>query len=166
MRARYLILGLIVPLAALVASRAHGDEAVAPGRWPLLEPAVTEYRWTFLVPEWTVEARKVETRVYAPRFRVKSVGYSVPGFTTERRTIGRIPEFSCKYIDGFLPNECRTTWRDVRVDVPMLVARHDYVDVDVAEWSWQDRHTTIEVPRLAWKEETLIVSIPVLAIPR
>jgi len=155
--------GLIVALT-FAASQAGAGEGAMPERLPLLAPAIVEYRWTLLVPEWTIEARQVDTRVYAPRLRARRIDYPVPGFTTERRTIGRIPEFDCKYIDGFLPNECRTTWREIRVDVPVPVMRHDYVDVDVAEWSWRERHSTIEVPRLAWKEETLIVSVPALAL--
>ena len=69
----------------------------------------------------------------------EAVEYGMLEFTTERRRIGSVAEFSCKYPDFRLPNECRTTWRDVYVEVPIPVMSRDHVDLDVPEWSWQDR---------------------------
>jgi hypothetical protein len=135
-----------------------------PARLPLLEPAIVEYHWTFLAPEWVVEPRKVDTRVYAPTPRVTRIDYGVVELKTERRRIARIADFSCKYSDFALPNECRTTWRDVHIDVPVPVVRRDYVDVDVPQWSWQVWRTTVEVPRLVWKQEKLVVSLPAFVV--
>ena len=135
-----------------------------PASLPPLQPAVVEHRWTFLVPHWVSEARNVETRVYAPRLRPARIDYGMVELETVRRKVARVADFSCKYPDAWLPNECRTTWRDVYFDVPVPVLRTDYVDIDVPMWSWQEQHTTIEVPRLVWKEETLVVSLPAVAI--
>ena len=105
-----------------------------------------------------------------PAMPSRDVGRSVEfyrdvlDFEFESRTIGRVPEFSCKYLDWTLPDECTTTWRNVVVEVPVPVKRHDYFEVDVLDGSWQDRQVTIDVPRLVWKEERLLVSLPALAV--
>lgn len=132
---------------------------------PPLMATTVEYRWTFLIPEWVVEPRRVGMHVLAPAMQPARVDYDFVEWTTERRQFGRVPEFHCKYSDLGLPNECRTTWRDVYVEVPVPVIRRDYVDVDVPRWSRRDWHTVVDVPRLVWKEETLIVSLPALAAP-
>ena len=148
-------------LAAQESTQAHAT----PERLPLITPAIVEYRWRLLAPQWSIEAREVAARVYAPTLRPRRVEYGMLDFTTERRRIGSVAEFSCKYPDAALPNECRTTWRDVYVEVPIPVMRRDYIDLDMPEWSWQDRSAIVDVPRLAWKEETLVVSLPALAVP-
>ena len=99
-------------------------------------------------------------RVYAPTLHPVRVFYALPEFRSERRVIGVMPEFSCKYADAALPNECRLTWQRVYAEVPVAVVRHDERTFDVPQWSWQDVDVTIEVPRLAWKEETLVVELP------
>jgi len=150
---------------ALASSLASGHETEdAAGPLPLLTPTIVEYRWTFLAPQWIVEARKYDTRVFVPTTRPKRIEYDVLDFEFESRTIGRVPEFSCKYLDWTLPDECTTTWRNVVVEVPVPVKRHDYFEVDVLDGSWQDRQVTIDVPRLVWKEERLLVSLPALAV--
>lgn len=150
------VLACVVALAAPMRASA----GPAPEQWAPLAPAVVEYRWTFLAPAWVVEARTIETRVYAPEWRSKRVDYALPGARTERRRVGRVAAFECKYADLALPNECRTTWRDVYADIPLPVVRHDYMEIEIPVWSWQDRRTVVEVPRVVWKEETLIVSVP------
>ena len=146
---------------------AHADGAPepAPERLPLLQPAIVEYRWTFVTPHWVVESRTVDTRAYSPALRARRVDYGVLDVEMKRRKVGSVAEFNCKYPDFALPNECRTTWRDVYVEVPIPVVRHDYVDIDVLEWSWRDWRATVDVPRLVWKEETLVVSLPAVAVP-
>lgn len=144
---------------------AHKGEPDSPGTvdpWAPLVPAIVEYHWHLLVPEWTVETRIDRRRVYAPRWGAARLDFALPDIRTERRRIGAVPEFSCKYPDFRLPNECRTTWRDVYVDVPRPVLQRDHVDVDVPRWTWRDQDTPIDVPRLVWREETLIVSLPAL----
>ncbi len=69
-------------------------------------------------------------------------------------------EFSCKYGDLLLPNACTTTWRDVWIDVPVPVVRRDSIDIDVMQWTPTEWRTTVDVPRLVWREETLVVSLP------
>jgi len=139
------------------------DEAL-PDRLPLIQTTVVEYRWTFLVPEWVIEPSTVSARVYAPALHPQRIEFALPEWTSERRKIARVAEFTCKYSDLMLPNACRTTWRDVYIDVPVPVLRHDSFDVDVPLWSWQDVATTVDVARLVWKEQTLIVSLPAVAL--
>jgi hypothetical protein len=139
------------------------DEAL-PDRLPLIQTKIVEYRWTFLVPEWVIEPSTVSARVYAPALHPQRIEFALPEWTSERRKIARVAEFTCKYSDLMLPNACRTTWRDVYIDVPVPVLRHDSFDVDVPLWSWQDVATTVDVARLVWKEQTLIVSLPAVAL--
>lgn len=156
---------LLAPTMAARASvggtqQVDGNRVLVP-----LTPAIVEYRWRLWVPEWVVETRHIRSRVYAPTWKARRIDYALPEISTERRRIGSVPEFSCKYADLDLPNECRTTWHAVYVDVPVPVMRRDTADVDVPRWSWQDLDTPVAVPRLVWKAQTLIVSVPALAVP-
>ena len=151
-------------LLAAANSGVAAGEGNAPARLATLQPTVVAYRWTFLVPEWVVDARTIDARIQAPRWTTRRIAYGSLEFTTERRRIGRMPEFDCKYADFALPNACRTTWRDVYVDVYVPVVRRDSFDVDVPQWSAQDIRTTVDVPRLVWKTQTLVVSLPASAV--
>lgn len=131
-----------------------------------LSPAIVEYRWRLVVPEWVVTSRLASARVYAPQWRAARVSYAVPEFRSERHRIGSVPEFSCKYADFGLPNECRTTWRAVYVDVPVARMQSDYLEFDVPRWSWQRWETPVDTPRLVWRESTMIVSVPALVSTR
>ena len=142
----------------------YASEEPLPDRLPLMQTAIVEYRWSFLVPEWVMEPHTVSTQVYAPALRTQRVDYALPEWTSERRKVARVAEFTCKYSDLMLPNACRTTWRDVYVDVPVPVLRRDSFDVDVPQWSWQNVATTVDVARLVWKEQTLLVSLPAVAL--
>lgn len=157
---------------ALEATFARAEGPGAPGtgdpepvhfRAPL-SPAIVEYRWRLVVPEWVVTPRLASARVYAPQWRVARATYAVPEFRTERRRIGSVPEFTCKYADFGLPNECRTTWRAAYVDVPVARMQNDYLEFDVPRWSWQRWETPVETPRLVWRESTMIVSVPALVL--
>ena len=148
-------------LAAQESTQAHAT----PERLPLITPAIVEYRWRLLAPQWSIEPREVVARrlcADAPpeacRIRHARLHDRAAPHRKRRRIQLQVPRRA-------LPNECRTTWRDVYVEVPVPVMRRDYVDVDVPEWSWQDWSTIVDVPRLAWKEETLVVSLPALAVP-
>lgn len=156
-------LSSIVLLAAMpVSSAAAEGEAVS---LPLLQPSVIEYRWTFLAPEWVVEPRTIAVRVLAPRLHQTRIDYATLEFESDRRKVARVADFSCKYSDFWLPNECRTTWRDVYIDLPVPVMRRESVDIDVPRWSRQDSRATMDVPRLVWKEQSLVVSLPAVAVP-
>ena len=102
-------------------------------------------------------------RVHAPALRAARVDFDVVEWTSERRKLGRVAGFHCKYSDFWLPNSCHTTWHDLHVDVPVPVVRRGYADVDVPVWSSQTWQATIDVPRLVWTEETLVVTLPAFA---
>jgi hypothetical protein len=131
---------------------------------PLLAPAIVAYRWVFVAPHWVVAPASVDARLPVPSTRTKRIDYGVVEMTTERRRVGRIADFSCKYPDFALPNQCTTTWRNVYVDVPVPVVRRDHIDVDIPEWSVRNVRTTVDVPRLEWRREELIVSLPAIAV--
>ena len=166
MRARVVDVGLIATWLLTTSSHALAvDEAWATAQpLPYLEPAIVEYRWTFAAPEWVIVPRRLEVRAIDPATRRKRIDFDTLEFPFDRRAVGRYPEFNCKYADFGLPNECRTTWRTIYVDVPVPSIRHDHVDVDVPDWRWRDVHTTVDVATLVWKEQHLIVSLPAIAI--
>ena len=152
---------LLVAAAALSSALAGAAAAAEP---PIslapLRPTTVTYVWRVPVPVWTRERQVRRQRVYAPTLRPVRVGYALPEFRSERRVFGVMPEFSCKYADAALPNECRLTWQRVYAEVPVAVVHHDERTFDVPQWSWQDVDVAVEVPRLAWKEESLIVELP------
>jgi hypothetical protein len=156
---------MLMVAARVPAAPVEATTDAAPAPLPLLAPAIVQYRWTFLAPEWRVEPRNLDARIRAPAWRPRRVAIQVLEFTPERRRIGRVAEFSCKYPDFGLPNACTTTWRDVYVNVPIPVLRKDHFEIDVPQWSWQDWHADVDVPHLVWKEETLVVSVPAFAVP-
>jgi hypothetical protein len=154
-------------MAMVAAHRAIGQETPQPelpAQLPAWQATIVDYRWTFLAPEWVVETRKLDATVYAPTLHRRHVDFGSIEWNFEHRKAGRVPEFSCKYSDLMLPNECRTRWRDVYVDVPVPVVRNDYIEIDVPLWSWGVWRATVDVPRLVWKEQTLVVSLPALAV--
>lgn len=129
---------------------------------PTVYPGVREFRWTFGVPSLTLDQREAVVEVPTLVTRARRWDYQAADFGTQRRSLGKIPEFSCKYPDLMLPNECRTVWRDVYVDSPVLVERHQHIDLDVPEWRWQKQLFPIVLPRWTWSERPLTVSVPVV----
>jgi len=165
----FIAASVVAAMSTLAAGAARAEPPGAdelPQRLPLIETSIVEYRWVFLTPEWVVEPHVVAAHVYAPTWQARQIEFPSFEFTTEHRRVARVAEFECKYSDFWLPNACRTTWRDVYVDVPVPVVRRDTFPVDVPQWSWQDRRTTVDVPRLVWKQQTLIVSLPAVALSR
>jgi hypothetical protein len=119
-----------------------------------------EYRWTFYVPVMTLERREIFVQAPATTVRSRRWDYEVPGLRAERFKLGQVAEFTCKYMDWRLPNECRTVWHDVYADLPVLTMQKRHVDYDVAEWGWEERRIRFDVPRWTWTEQTLIVAVP------
>ena len=161
---------LIACTATLAAGGAAGHESIIVTEPPLrFEPLVTTtvvYRWEVLTPHLTIDARDVGARMLAPSFVQRRLEYDAVEWTSEHRLIGRVADFECKYSDLGLPNRCVTTWRDVYADVPVPVVRRDHIDVDVLQWSQRDWHTVVDVPQLTWTRETLVVTLPAVAVPR
>jgi len=143
---------LIACAATLAASGVTGHETIIvtepPAGFVPLATTTVEYRWDVLTPS----------------FVSRRFDYNAVEWTSEHRRLGRVAEFECKYSDLGLPNQCVTTWRDVYVDVPVPVVRRDHVDVDVPQWSRRDWHTVVDVPQLTWTRETLVVTLPAVAV--
>jgi hypothetical protein len=161
---------MVACAATLGASGAAGDESIIvtepPPRFGPLLTTTVDYRWEVLTPHLTVEARDVGARVLAPSFVLRRLEYDAVEWTSEHRLIGRVADFECKYSDLGLPNRCVTIWRDVYVDVPVPVVRRDHIDVDVLQWSQRDWNAVVDVPQLTWTRETLVVTLPAVAVPR
>jgi hypothetical protein len=119
-----------------------------------------EYRWTFYVPVMTLERREIVVQAPVTTVRSRRWDYEVPALRGERFKLGQVAEFTCKYMDWRLPNECRTVWHDVHADLPVLTMQRNHVDYDVAEWAWQERRILFDVPHWTWTEQTLIVGVP------
>ena len=81
---------------------------------------------------------------------------------TEHRKIGTYPEFSCKYVDWGVSNECRTVWRGIYADLPVIVIRPQHLGFDIPDWRWKTQLLPIGVVRWTWKEERWTVSVPVI----
>jgi hypothetical protein len=127
---------------------------------PKLYGSSREYRWTFYVPVMTLERHEIFVQAPATTVRSRRWDYEVPGLRAERFKLGQVAEFTCKYMDWRLPNECRTVWHDVYADLPVLTMLKRHVDYDVAEWGWQERRIRFDVPQWTWTEQTLIVAVP------
>ena len=158
-----LVLATVLALC-MHAAVAQDATAPLPDRLSPIEPAIVEYRWVFLVPYWVVETRSYPSDLHALTFEPRRVDYPSLEFRTEHRKVGRVPEFSCKYSDFWLPNTCTTVWHDLYVDVPVPVVRRGSIDVDVLAVSEGTLRTTVEVPRIVWKEESLVVSLPAVSV--
>lgn len=164
MRSAVRIVFATVLALCMQAAVAQDPTEPLPDRLSPIEPAIVEYRWVFLVPQWVVETRTYPSHLHVPTFEPRRLDYPSLEFRTEHRKIGRVPEFSCKYSDFWLPNTCTTVWHDLYVDVPVPVVRRDSMDVDVLAVSEGTLRTTVEVPRLVWKEESLVVSLPAVSV--
>ena len=119
-----------------------------------------EYRWTFYVPVMTLERREIVMRAPATTLRSRRWNYEVPALRAQRFKLGQVAEFTCKYMDWRLPNECRTVWHDVYADLPVLTMQKEHLDYDVAEVAVQERRIRFDVPYWTWTEQTLIVAVP------
>ena len=119
-----------------------------------------EYRWTFYVPVMTFERREIVVQAPVTTMRSRRWDYEVPALRAQRFKLGQVAEFTCKYMDWRLPNECRTVWHDVYADLPVLAMQKEHLDYDVAEVAVQERRIRFDVPHWTWTEQTLIVAVP------
>jgi hypothetical protein len=151
-----------VPMAAQGAgSEGSGDSVLFPSP-PVAYPGTREFEWTIRVPLLTIEQREFVFKAPTAITRPGRWDYEGPAMRTERRQIGTYPEFSCKYIDWTVSNECRTVWRGVYADLPVIVMRPQHLGFDIPDWRWKTQLLPIDVVRWTWKEERWRVSVPVI----
>lgn len=150
----------VCALLLLGAGGAWAQSAPVPGPPTDLYAGTREYVWTFYVPVMTVERRDIVFSGPGLAVHSRRFDYEVPGLKSERRKLGQVAEFHCKYPDLLLPNECGIEWHDVYADLPVLTLRHEHVDADVAEWTTEERRIRLDVPRWTWQERTLTVVVP------
>ena len=151
-----------VPMAAQGAGgEGSGDGAVFPPP-PAAYSGTREFQWTIRVPLLTIEQREFVFKAPTGITRPQRWDYEGPVVRTERRKIATYPEFSCKYIDWTVSNECRTVWRGVYADLPVVVVRPQHLVFDVPDWRWKTQLLPIGVVRWTWKEERWRVSVPVI----
>jgi hypothetical protein len=160
--------GLFLPVACGLLMAIGGSARAQPPA--VTEPAFAapvtvyagtrEYVWTIYVPSLTTERVEVITRVLAPTVRSRRWDYALPSLKSERYKLGQVAQWTCKYMDWRLPNACRTVWRDVYADLPVLTMQRDHVDFDVAEWAWEARTIRVDIPRWSWTETTLVIGVP------
>ena len=136
-----------------------------PGDNPVLIPTTIEYQWIFRVPVVSIEHRRIVVTVPSATTRSKRWNYEVPALRDQRIMLWKVPEFSCKYPDLILPNECRTVWRGVYVDVPVLVSEHAHVDIDVPRLGLSEQFIDVDIPRWTWTEKRFRFSLPAIAPP-
>jgi hypothetical protein len=141
-------------------------QAPAPGNnQPILIPTTREYRWTFRVPVVSIEHRRIAVTAPSASTRSKRWNYETPALRDKRIMLWKFPEFSCKYPDLILPNECRTVWHGVYVDVPVLVSAHAHVDFDLPQLALTEQFIDVDIPRWTWTEKQFRFSLPAIAPP-
>jgi hypothetical protein len=130
-----------------------------------LVPTTREYQWIFRVPVVSTEHRRI--LVAAPNIstRWKRWDYETPALRSKRVKLWEVPEFSCKYPDLILPNECRTVWRGVYVDLPVLVSERVHVEFDVPQFGLTEQFIDIDIPRWTWSDKSFRFSLPAIAPP-
>lgn len=139
-------------------------QPVAPGDdRPVLVPTTTEYQWVFRVPVISIEHRRIVITAPTANTRSRRFNYEAPTLREKRIKLWSYPEFSCKYPDLILPNECRTVWRGVYVDVPVLATGRAHVDVDVPQLSLTEQSIAVDIPRWTWTEKRFRFSLPAIA---
>jgi len=126
-----------------------------------LYPGTREYVWTLYVPVLTTERVAVVVRAPTQHVIGRRWDYEYPGLKSQRFKLGEVAEFSCKYSDWGLPQECRTEWHNVYADLPVLAMLRDHLDYDEVEWVWEEQTMHIDVPHWSWMASTLTVSVPI-----
>jgi hypothetical protein len=132
---------------------------------PILLPATRGYQWIFHVPVFSIERRHIYVTAPSTTLLAKRYEYEVPALREKRFKLWDAPEFSCKYADLILPNECRTVWHGVYVDLPVLVSQHTHLEVDVPQVRLKETLIAVDVPTWTWTEKSFRFSIPALAPP-
>lgn len=152
--------------AAAGSAHAAGSEGAGDAiRLPpptVVYPGTREFDWTIRVPLLTIEQREFAFKAPTGITRPQRWDYEGPAVRTERRKIAVYPEFSCKYLDWTVSNECRTVWRGIYADLPVVVTRPQHLVFEMPDWRWKTQLVPIAVPRWTWKEERWTVSVPVL----
>ena len=142
-------------------SEASGDRVPFPPA-PAVYPGTREFRWTIRVPLLSIEQREFAFKAPTGITRPQRWDYEGPVVRTERRKIATYPELRCKYVDWTVSNECRTVWRGIYADLPVIVTRPQHLVFDVPDWRWKTQLLPIVVVRWTWKEERWTVSVPVI----
>ena len=157
---------IVAAAGLLIAFRSGFETATAQALPPAADATAKvyggsrEYRWTFYVPVMTFERREIVVQAPATTVRSRRWDYEIPALRAQRFKLGQVAEFTCKYMDWRLPNECRTVWHDVYADLPVLTMQNEHLDYDVAEVAVQERRIRFDVPHWTWTEQTLIVALP------
>jgi hypothetical protein len=124
-------------------------------------PGTRVYTWTFRVPVLTTEPIEVVTTLRTPKVHGRHWDYEAPTLKSQRFKLGQVAEFSCKYPDLDLPQECHTEWHNVYADLPVLAMERNHIDYDVVEWREEQQRIRIDIPRWTWSERKLTVSVPI-----
>ena len=132
---------------------------------PVLVPTTTEYEWIFHVPVVSIERRRIMVTALNASTQSRRFSYEVPALRSKRIKLWDAPEFSCKYPDIILPNECRTVWHGVYADVPVLVSERGHIDVDVPRLALTENSIVLEIPRWTWTDKRFRFSLPAFAPP-
>lgn len=157
------MLSILVCTAPVYAAGSEGSGEGAtfpPGT--AVYPGTREFHWTMRVPVLTIEQREFVFRAPAGIARPQRWDYEGPAVRTEHRKVATYPEFSCKYVDWTVSNECRTVWRGIYADLPVIVMRPQHLVVDVPDWRWKTQMLPISIPRWTLIEERWTVSVPAI----
>lgn len=153
--------------AAPASLRAAGSEGSGDGvpmpPLPQLVPATVDLHWSIEVPIVSLEQRQFAFQAPIATTHPQRWDYRGPVVRSERRKLGSYPDFSCKYIDWTVSNECRTVWRSVYADLPKVVLRPQHVVLDVPALRIETWTFPLALPRWTWKDEHWSVGLPAFA---
>jgi hypothetical protein len=139
-------------------------QPVAPGDdRPVWVPTTIDYQWVFRVPVVSFEHRRIVITAPTASTHARRFDYEAPTLRDKRLKLWSYPEFSCKYPDLMLPNECRTVWRGVYVDVPVLASGRAHVDFDMPQLRLTEQSIAVDIPRWTWTEKRFRFSLPAMA---
>ena len=164
-----LAIGALALLACATSSSLHaaGSEGSGDGvpfpPLPQVYPASYDLRWTIELPIMSLEQRELAFKVPSVTTRSERRDYRGPVVRTERRKLASYPDFSCKYVDWTVSNDCRTVWRGIYADLPKVVVRPQHVVFDAPDVRTETWTFPVALPHWAWKKERWAVSLPAFA---
>jgi hypothetical protein len=146
-----------------IESRPQVEAPAAGDDRPVLVPTTKEYQWIVRVPVVSIERRRIMVAAPDVSTHWKRWDYEMPALRDRRIKLWDFPEFSCKYPDLILPNDCRTVWRPVYVDAPVLVSERGHIDLELSRLGMSQQSIVVEVPRWSWADKSFRFSLPAVA---
>jgi hypothetical protein len=119
-----------------------------------------EQKWRFNLPSITMKRNEIVMGIPQTTMKTQRWSYDLPVVIMERRKIGQHPETTCSYDNWNIPYDCRVTWHDNYIDVPVTRMQPNEIKIDIPEFIWINTKMSWDIPQLTWVENNWIVKIP------